>query len=417
MSLESTKIPVKPMQTIWESQGLLRYHASRSGLHGLEMRLVKKNKVIQEFQPQTLVIDSVPNLSLLGNPTEINNMFDSQSPRHLLLSGIAVVLEEQGSKGASIQMVNCSEQRMAQLEVRRSQEQLHLVLNHIHEGVIVRDSNRRVVFSNEMAAKQLGYNSVEELNLALPENVWNNVETYVVISKADRTTLPELSPGRYIMLKVADTGHGIDTANLKKIFEPFFTTKEKNKNSGLGLATAYGIIKQTGGEIVLESEKNKGTSFQVYLPALDPDDSNNLFKTGAAKMPELTRGDETILVAEDEETVRNLVVKLLVGQGYTVISAKNGKEALEVAEAHNSPIQLLLSDVVMPVLNGRELAGKLVLQRPDIKVLFMSGYTDDTIVQKGIENSRSEFIGKPFSPSALLQKVRDVLSSPINAIA
>ena len=216
-------------------------------------------------------------------------------------------------------------------------------------------------------------------------------------------------PGSYVMLAVSDTGVGMDAATQARIFEPFFTTKERGKGTGLGLATVYGIVKQSGGWIWVYSEPGQGTTFKVYLPRVTEPAAP---AAPSPARPVSVRGSETILVVEDEEVIRNLVRKVLKANGYTVLVAGTGSDAERVAGAHAGPIHLLMTDVVLPGLNGREVARRLVAQRAGIRVLFLSGYTDDAIVHHGVLDPGVAFLQKPFSPAVLGRKVREVLDSP-----
>jgi PAS domain S-box-containing protein len=217
-------------------------------------------------------------------------------------------------------------------------------------------------------------------------------------------------PGSYVMLAVSDTGVGMDAATQARIFEPFFTTKERGKGTGLGLATVYGIVKQSGGWIWVYSEPGQGTTFKVYLPRATEAAAAPLAPSPAP--PVSVRGSETILVVEDDEMIRNLVQKVLKANGYTVLVAGNGSDAERVAGAHAGAIHLLMTDVVLPGPNGREVARRLVAQRAGIRVLFLSGYTDDAIVHHGVLEPGVAFLQKPFAPAVLGRKVREVLDSP-----
>ncbi|MFO0877755.1 MAG: PAS domain S-box protein [Gemmataceae bacterium] len=217
---------------------------------------------------------------------------------------------------------------------------------------------------------------------------------------------PDLVPGRYAQIEVSDTGEGIAPDVLGKIFEPFFTTKGVGKGTGLGLATVYGILKQANGHIAVESEVGQGTTFILHLPCT-PEDEKVPALLGSDRIA--PRGTETLLVVEDEDVVLRLVAATLTGQGYQVLTATRGSEALEVAQTHPGPIALVLTDVVMPDLGGRDLAEALRQQRPNLRVLYMSGYTDDAVVRHGLEAASVAFLQKPFTPLALARKVRAVL--------
>jgi PAS domain S-box-containing protein len=215
-----------------------------------------------------------------------------------------------------------------------------------------------------------------------------------------------LNAGRYVMLSVTDTGCGMDQETIEHIYEPFFTTKEMGKGTGLGLSTVYGIVIQSDGKIVVDSEEGKGTRFRIYLPRVD--DPAELLNVRSSSMAG-DRGNETILVVEDDELLRKLASDILSITGYNVLQAANAGEALLHCERFEGPIQLMITDVVMPQMSGRELSERVELIRREMKVLFMSGYTDDAVVRHGITSAGRPFIQKPFSPADLARKVRDVL--------
>jgi PAS domain S-box-containing protein len=217
-----------------------------------------------------------------------------------------------------------------------------------------------------------------------------------------------VTPGRYVELSVSDTGVGMSREVKEKIFEPFFTTKEKGKGTGLGLSTVYGIVKQSGGNIWVYSEPGQGATFKIYLPRVEEElDGVVQLRRDACSFP---KGSETILLVEDEASVRDLAFRLLNQQGYTVWEAANGEEALQIVHEHaGETIHLLLTDVVMPQMGGKDLAERLKISMPELKVLFTSGYTDDAIVHHGVLAPGINFLQKPFSLGTLTQKVREVL--------
>ena len=215
----------------------------------------------------------------------------------------------------------------------------------------------------------------------------------------------DCQPGSYVQLTIADDGLGMSDEVKRHLFEPFYTTKGVGKGTGLGLATVYGIVHQAGGAIHCDSEQGQGTTFRIYLPAVET--STTIFEEAAEQS--VLRGRETVLLVEDEQAVRQLAKLILQMQGYEVIDAANGAEAIQAARAHSGPIDLLLSDVVMPDLAGSDLADQIRLLRQDLRVLYMSGYTDDAIIRRGVASATDAFLQKPFTPSSLTQKVREVL--------
>jgi len=212
--------------------------------------------------------------------------------------------------------------------------------------------------------------------------------------------------GKYVMVAVSDTGSGMDLETQAHLFEPFFTTKEEGRGTGLGLATAYGIVKQSGGFIWVYSEPGQGSTFKIYFPRVEealPAAEPSIVR------PKLAKGSETVLVVEDEGGVRSLVCQTLASHGYKVLEAAGAAQALKISKQHTEPIHLLLTDVVMPRTSGKKLATRLSTLHPETKVLYMSGYTDDAIVRHGILEGGTPFLQKPFAPNALLVKIREVL--------
>jgi PAS domain S-box-containing protein len=256
---------------------------------------------------------------------------------------------------------------------------------------------------------------IEQVLLNLAVNARDAMPTggILKISTGIETVLAEgelpLEPGDYVLISVSDSGIGIDTATMERIFDPFFTTKGRGEGSGMGLASAYGIIEQAGGGLFVDSELEVGTTFSIYLPRCD-----DLVDALTEEKPVvLVRGNETILLVEDEDAVRELVSRILKKQGYNVVQFSSGFEALEFCRANVGDIDLLLTDVVMPKMSGKELAEQATLLRGGLTTLFMSGYTDELIAQRGVASSGENLITKPFNPEELLQAVRSLLDTRI----
>ena len=245
---------------------------------------------------------------------------------------------------------------------------------------------------------------------AMPGEGRLTIETMNVVLDEAYTagkSVESLRPGEYAALVVSDTGHGMDRATLGRIFEPFFTTKGVGQGTGLGLSTVYGIVKQSGGFIWVYSEPDLGTTFKVYFPVVitPPDAADHRAPSPTA------RGDETVLVAEDEEMVRGIMARTLRDCGYKVLEAPDGRVALEILKAEAGRVNLVIADVVMPDLGGRELAAQLAQSWPNLPVLFTSGYTGLDVVRRGLLDEGREFLQKPLAPEELARKVREMVDA------
>ena len=258
--------------------------------------------------------------------------------------------------------------------------------------------------------EQVVMNLVINARDAMPKGGKISIETKCVeFDEKYCATHPDATPGPHVMIAIADTGCGMDEKIRARIFEPFFTTKEIGKGTGLGLSTVYGIVKQSGGNIYVHSEVNQGTIFKVYFPEIK-EQAQAAISTGHLPVP---GGGETILLVEDEANIRALLNEILTEKGYTVLVANDGENAIACSKDHKEKIHLLLTDVVMPKMNGKEVASRLLQDRPDMKVIFMSGYTSDAIVSRGVLDEGIEFLEKPFTSTSVAKRVRQILDSSI----
>ncbi|MBI2932721.1 MAG: response regulator [Planctomycetes bacterium] len=290
--------------------------------------------------------------------------------------------------------------------LRNLERMLRRLIGEDVELVTRFDSNLSSVRADPGQIEQVLMNLAVNSRDAMPKGGKLVLETSTLsLDDAFVRTHPGSAPGPVVMLSVADTGTGMDKHVLARIFEPFFTTKEPGKGTGLGLATVYGIIKQSGGYIGVESEVGRGTVFRIYLPAVEGAPS----PPSDALPPRAVEGSQTVLLVEDESPLRKLVQQILQSRGYRVLAASEPGEALLLAERHAGTIDLLLTDVVMPHMNGRELAERLTAQHRDMKVLYVSGYPDDTVMLQGLVRPGMAFLCKPFTAEALLGKIRAML--------
>jgi PAS domain S-box-containing protein len=282
--------------------------------------------------------------------------------------------------------------------------------------LIGEDIDLRLVLPSDLGTVSADAGQIEQVLMNLVVNARDAMPKGGVLTiETANMTLDEhyasrhvaVKPGPYILLAVSDNGTGMDEATQSRLFEPFFTTKGSGKGTGLGLSTVFGIVKQSGGSVAVYSEPSQGTTVKVYLPRNDQPAA--LEAQGALR--KAARGTETILLVEDDEMVRTLVRETLERSGYKILDAAGPIEARRIADQYRLPIQLLITDVVMPKVSGRDLADQLTRKRPDLKVLYMSGYTDNAVLNSGILRKEVAFLQKPFTPAALSDKVRDVLES------
>jgi len=281
--------------------------------------------------------------------------------------------------------------------------------------VIVPGKNLGMVHADSGQLEQVIMNLVVNARDAMPDGGELRIETANARFAADDPDRPASVPcGDYVSLSVKDSGVGINPEMMSRIFEPFFTTKEVGKGTGLGLAMVYGIVQQSSGHIAVESKPGAGTDFTVFLPRVT---EAKQAAEGRAAARQVRGGTETILLVEDEEGVRSLVLAVLQSKGYNLLEAPNAHEGLRLAEQHKGSIDMVLTDVILPQMTGRELAERLQASRPGIKVLFMSGYTDDKLSVQGGFHTSFPFLQKPFSTEMLALKVRELLDSPVKTAA
>jgi PAS domain S-box-containing protein len=290
-------------------------------------------------------------------------------------------------------------------------------MQNILQRVIGEDIELVVELAGSLAHCKLDAGQVEQVIVNLAVNARDAMPTggRLMLETADVEITPEygrrhvgVEPGKYVMLVISDTGVGMTSQTRERIFEPFFTTKESGKGTGLGLATVFGIVKQSGGHIWVHSEPGHGTTFRLYFPHTEERPS---VQPVSSLPPTSIAGDEVVLLAEDEPAVREIARKILERAGYTVLEASNGGEALLIVEQHPGPIHVLLTDVIMPRMSGQALAQRLLQVRPELKVLYMSGYTDDAIGHHGVLPPGTEFLQKPLTPELLLRRMRQVLGA------
>ena len=351
--------------------------------------------------------------AVLGYSEYLLGIVEADGPVHRAVQEI----QKAGNRAASLtdQLLAFSRKRMIEPEVVDLNRTINGILNMIRR-LIGEDIRLEVRTGPDLGRVKVDSGQIDQVLLNLAVNARDampgggilTIETLnVELDEAYARQHVAVRPGNFVMLAVTDTGGGMDSETQSHIFEPFFTTKEKGKGTGLGLATVYGIVKQCEGNIWVYSEPGKGTAFKIYLPRIDIE----LRPKNETELPvKSSPGTETILLVEDEEMVRDLARLVLQENGYTVLEADGGRKALDIVEQRAGPIDLLLTDVVMPEMSGRELADRIRAAGGDPKVIYMSGYTDNSIHHHGVLDEGIHFLQKPFTQIRLLQKVREVLN-------
>jgi two-component system cell cycle sensor histidine kinase/response regulator CckA len=353
--------------------------------------------------------------AILGNGETLLQDLSADDPRRLYVEEI---IETAESASTLVQELlafgrkQISRPRIINLNelISGMEKMLRHILGEDLDLILVLDPALAAVKVDPGQIDQVIMNLAVNARDAMPRGGLLTIETEnVILDEADARDHLEVVPGPYVMLTVSDTGIGMDAATQAHLFEPFFTTKGPSKGSGLGLSTVFGIVKQSGGHIWFTSEPGRGTTFKVYLPRVEEEAVPLHPEPPPAASLE---GTETILVVEDNEHLRSMICRTLRAYGYMVLEARQGGEAILICGGHVGPIHLILTDVVMPGISGPELIERLMPLGRKIKVLFMSGYAEDTAVLQNLMSAGIPFLGKPFKPITLSQKVRQVLDSP-----
>ena len=408
---------------IMEGVGVNRLSDPAVGGIVVNVRDITERRKLEEQLRQAQKMEAVGQLAG-GVAHDFNNLLTAiLGYCHLILDELAednplrhdlIEIQAAGDRAASLtrQLLAFSRRQMLQpqvVDINTLVAQLEKLLRRL----ISEDVDLMTVLAPDLLPVTVDPASIEQIlvNLAvnardaMPTGGRLTIETAnVELDAAYAVTHVAIQPGPYVMLAVSDTGDGMDAATRARVFEPFFTTKEQGRGSGLGLATVYGMVKQSGGYIWVYSEPGHGSVFKVYLP---PASARASARTAPADDAE-PRGWETVLLVEDEEAVRGLAREVLRRHGYVVLEARHGIDALRLAELHPESIHLLITDVVMPHMSGRELSERLLAVRPEIKTLFMSGYTDHALLPEDLTRG-AEFLQKPFTPDAFARRVRRVL--------
>ncbi len=441
MESGETIVSEKPIHSIWEKDAMLRYHLrpirDESGRLARVQAIVedisgrkeleKEKSNLENQLHQSQKMEAIGRLAG-GIAHDFNNLLTGINGNLSLalmdmnpsdpLADVLIEIRKASEHAAGLtrQLLAFSRKQIIEPKIINLNElvaNLQKMLRRIiGEDVELRtDLKKRLgrIKADPGQVEQIIINLVVNARDAMPDGGSLRIATDdVAADEAFRQAHPQAESERFVMLEIADTGLGMEKEIIGKIFEPFFTTKGMEKGTGLGLSTAYGITRQHKGFIDVESDPGRGSTFRVYFPKV-MDKAEPIRRS--RELGFLMRGTETILLVEDDDIVRNMTHRILARLGYTTLVAQHGAEALEISEKHPGRIHLLLTDVIMPHMNGRELADRLLKSRPNTKYLFSSGYTDNVIVHHGVLEKNMNFIGKPYTPKDLAAKIREILDS------
>jgi two-component system, cell cycle sensor histidine kinase and response regulator CckA len=402
---------------VWSFRDVTESHRATHALRQSEEQLRQAQKMEAIGRLAGGVAHDFNNLltAILGNASLMVEQIPRDDPQHQLALEIQRAAER--AAGLTRQLLAFSRKQLLEMKVvdlnavvSDMQNMLDRLIGEQIELIVSAAPGLGRVRADPGQIEQVIMNLVVNARDAMPEGGKLIVETQNVdVDKAFAEQHQPLHPGRYVMFAVSDTGVGMDPETQAHIFEPFYTTKERGRGTGLGLSTVYGIVRQSDGAVWVYSTPRKGSTFKIYLPRVDDAATGDEPQRAT---PATRRGSETVLLVEDEVVVRTLVRNTLVQQGYQVLEAENGAQALRIAQAHRGPLQLLVTDVIMPGMSGRELAENLLRRRTDLHVLYISGYTDETIAQHGVLAPGVGFLQKPFTLGALVRKVRETIEAP-----
>jgi len=398
-----------------------------TGFRGI-LRDITERKKLEEQLTQSSKMEAIGRLAG-GIAHDFNNLLTAvmgyadilmqQTPPESAQFGKLVQINRAAKRAASLTRELLAFSRKQVLDVKTLD--LNEVLSGLEEmlhRLVGEDISLKTICAPDLGCVRADPGQIEQVFMNLVVNARDamrsggtlTIETAnVFLDHGYARDFPDVQPGRYVMLGVTDTGHGMDPETLAQVFDPFFTTKAKGVGTGLGLATVYGIVKQHNGHISVHSKLGKAASFRVYLPHTEglPEPTSVIVAPGSR-----ARGHETILVVEDEDAIRKLVYEALEMLGYAPLEARDAKEAEMVSRKHQGPIRLLLTDVVLPLMDGRSLFNRLSPARPEMRVLYVSGYTENFIQHHGILDAGLDFLPKPFSVDSLAFRIREILDAP-----